>query len=723
MVCTVALFCALLVGGDGPPGSSVPDRSAYTAAAAAPARTPMRTFDWPFGARLTASRPSGRSISRWPSCTILPTLARGLMGLVAYQSEWKSPDQVARDIEDDPARKAVIQEYLERRAQVRDRADDLWKLALWCEQKGLKQQATAHLYQLLQRDPTRDAAWKHLGFKKLGGHWDKPDRVAAAKAAADLQHKANKHWKPLLEKWRGGLASRDHTRRADAVKALQTVADPRAVPAIWLVFVLGGQESQKTAVKLLGQIDAPGSSRALALIALMSRSAEVKREAVQVLKKRDPRDYAGVWIAFLRDPIKYDVKPVKGPGSRGELLVKSKTGNVDRVYTPLVAPSLPMLPGDGIALDANGLPVVVRELGMYSTPRQAVGATTMSEAEGLLGWGGPGQAARLAGLLGHAGLPSTLAQKLAGTVANQPSLASLGIPLNLMMVSYTFNRQIDIPIGQMMLDAQMSARVAQQQLAGDVQAIDAYNAPILDTNQQVQKVLSEATGVNLGPDRTSWEKWLVDLSGYAYSAPRSYDDTPTIVQQVPLSYQPQATPIVVNQLVGTTVTRHACFGAGTPVRTLEGFRDIETLRAGDQVLTADLMTGALKYQPLLVVYHNPPNATFRVELDGESIVATGIHRLWKAGKGWTMTRDLKPGDSLRSVGGLAVVKSVEKERVQPVFNLHVAEGESFFVGRTGILAHDNSIVNPTPNPFDQVPEIEQLSKPSTDKAATIREAK
>ena len=34
---------------------------------------------------------------------------------------------------------------------------------------------------------------------------------------------------------------------------------------------------------------------------------------------------------------------------------------------------------------------------------------------------------------------------------------------------------------------------------------------------------------------------------------------------------------------------------------------------------------------------------------GESIAATGIHRFWKAGNGWTMARDLKPGDRIRAL--------------------------------------------------------------------------
>ena len=90
-----------------------------------------------------------------------------------------------------------------------------------------------------------------------------------------------------------------------------------------------------TAVRLLGQIDSPGSSRALALLALMSRSAEVRRNATQILRQRDPRDFAPVLIALFRDPIKYEVRPVNGPGSQGQLLVKQKDVNVKRLYSPL----------------------------------------------------------------------------------------------------------------------------------------------------------------------------------------------------------------------------------------------------------------------------------------------------------------------------------------------------------------------------------------------------
>ena len=147
------------------------------------------------------------------------------------------------------------------------------------------------------------------------------------------------------------------------------------------------------------------------------------------------------------------------------------------------------------------------------------------------------------------------------------------------------------------------------------------------------------------------------------------------------------------------------------MQTIDGPRPIETLRFGDQVLSQNPKTGELKYHPLLAVYHNPPNATLRIELERDTIVATGIHRLWKSGRGWVMARELKPGDALRTLDGISVVKSVKKEKVQPVYNLRVAEGESFFVGKAGVLAHDNSLVEATPSPFDAASEKAALSSP------------
>jgi len=101
---------------------------------------------------------------------------------------------------------------------------------------------------------------------------------------------------------------------------------------------------------------------------------------------------------------------------------------------------------------------------------------------------------------------------------------------------------------------------------------------------------------------------------------------------------------------------------------------IEAIRIGEKVLVQDVRTGALSYQPVLAVFHNSPAPTLRVSIGDEAIVATGIHRFWKAGHGWAMTRELKAGDTIRTLGGAVRVTSVESDETQPVFNLEVAEG-------------------------------------------------
>jgi hypothetical protein len=127
------------------------------------------------------------------------------------------------------------------------------------------------------------------------------------------------------------------------------------------------------------------------------------------------------------------------------------------------------------------------------------------------------------------------------------------------------------------------------------------------------------------------------------------------------------------------------------------------------VLAQDPETGVLSFRPVLAVHQNRPSPTLRIAVDGETIVATGIHRFWKAGKGWTMARDLKPGDRLRILGDTIDVRSIQPDANQPVYNLDVADDRDFFVGGKGLLVHDFSFVQPVPSPFDRQPELASLA--------------
>jgi hypothetical protein len=120
------------------------------------------------------------------------------------------------------------------------------------------------------------------------------------------------------------------------------------------------------------------------------------------------------------------------------------------------------------------------------------------------------------------------------------------------------------------------------------------------------------------------------------------------------------------------------------------------------VLAQSTKTGALAYRPIVAVHHNPPSRTFRVAIGGETVVSSEFHRFWKAGQGWVMARDLKVGDPIRTLDGPAAVTAIERGEVVPVYNLDVAEEGDFFVGRGGVLVHDNTLPDLREKPFDAV---------------------
>jgi hypothetical protein len=596
--------------------------------------------------------------------------ARGLLGMVAYRGQWQRPDTIADRARSDPA----LAVYNSRRDALKNTADDHWKLALWCEQNGLKPEALAHFTMVVRLDPSREAAWKRLGCKKVGNRWVTEPQLAAEKAEIEAQKQADRHWRPRFLKWRSWLDEKAH--RAHAEEELAGVTDPRAVPSLWPTLASGSADHQARAVQVLGQIDAPGASRALALLAVFGRTPEVRRAATETLRSRDRREYLDTLIALVRDPIKYEVRPVGGPGSPGVLFVQGKRFNVQRLYSPPPVPSLPNMGNGVLNYDDNGLPVL-----------SYFGKVTTRESAGQL-------LTELGGGSSASATPSALPKS--------PGVSRPVAPSTTFEV--TREREVDLPIGQMMLEAQKSAIVAERQLESDVQGVERFNADVRASNHRVIPALTTLTGEDLGENQEAWGKWWTNEQGYAITS--DTQPTTTFVEEVPLAYTPQPVAPRITDSPAVAVQRtHSCFAAGTPVQTLTGLRPIETIRFGDEVLTQDVSSGALSYQPVVAVFHNKPNQAWKIRIGAETVVATGIHRFWKAGRGWTMARDLKPGDAIRTLGGLARVESVESDRVQPVFNLQVAEGESFLVGKQGALVHDNSLVQPVAVPFDAEPGL------------------
>jgi tetratricopeptide (TPR) repeat protein len=743
-----------------------PDLAAYKDATAKVEKTAdahVRLALWCEAHGMTAERLKHLSLAVLYDPTNV--LARGLMGLVSYHGKWGRPDVIGQQIQNDPAHQAIVKEYLDRRARAPDKADAQMKLAAWCDEKGLKEQALAHYSAVTRIDPSRDSAWKHLGYKKQGNRWVKPDEAAAAKQEAARQKLADKQWKSKLERLRAGLESKDASRRAKAEQALIEVTDLRAVPMIWSIFVSGGQRVQIAAVQMLGQIDGPSASNGLAVLAVFSPIAEVRRRAIETLTRRDPRDVVGRLIGLIHKPYKYQVRHVNGPGSPGELFVEGERFNIQRFYQNITngawlsmgrifTPDIPFDPfsfrnlvlatvpsfmtNPAAAVSANGLvasypfPVSPQSAALAgqtiaANPRNASAILSqlinnpgnryappgywffppnqyngVSPQHPVMMRPGETGAALTAELRQFMPTQQDVKKALnqAATVnrlENNPANLQSGIALGMMDNVAIQAAQRDIQIAQDLERIRQTNQTLEQVLVSDVQFVESTNAGINLVDDRTLPVLKAITGLDLGVEPEKWKNWWTDQLGYAYKS-----DIPET--------KPTYTEFLVTH--GGPGLSTSCFAVGTVVQTIDGPQPIESIRVGDRVLSQSTATGQLAFQPVVATHLNPPASTLRIVAGGEAIIATGIHRFWKAGKGWALARELKPGDRLRMVGGIVVIESIDADKTQPVYNLDVAENRNFFVGANGVLVHDFSFVQHVLEPFDQEPVLGSLAPAS-----------
>jgi hypothetical protein len=152
----------------------------------------------------------------------------------------------------------------------------------------------------------------------------------------------------------------------------------------------------------------------------------------------------------------------------------------------------------------------------------------------------------------------------------------------------------------------------------------------------------------------------------------------------------------------------ACFVEGTPVLTEDStpgregdftFFNIEHLSVGCKVLSRNEITGEMAYKRVTKFFDHGFRKICSLHCTGRTIIdtyhsdiaigVTADHPFWVQGKGWTVVRDLRPGDELWVVEeGQVTVKEVTlDEYTSPVYNLEVEDFHTYFVG-SGIWVHN-----------------------------------
>jgi FOG: HEAT repeat len=208
------------------------------------------------------------------------------------------------------------------------------------------------------------------------------------------------------------------------------------------------------------------------------------------------------------------------------------------------------------------------------------------------------------------------------------------------------------------------------------------NAMAANQNRLLFRALELTTGQALSHEPSAWWSWWQSQNEYYWPKPTQY------------AYSYHRFEYVIHQ-TSYRVNATSCFLAGTPVRTEMGIVPIESLKAGDRVLTQDQDSGELAYKVVLRTTLRPPAKMVEIKAGGENIYTTLGHPFWVAGQGWRMAKQLKEGDLLHGLGGATPIESIAAAGEHAAHNLVVDDTNTYFVGRAGLLVHDNEFRKPT----------------------------
>lgn len=235
-----------------------------------------------------------------------------------------APAQVQRVI-----RKSDAQvEYEKRLPKVAETTDGHWEMAEWCRDMGLIAQRRTHLEKVIAIDPEYEKARIALGYSKASGTWLRPEEFMRRqgyvlhkgtwKLAQQVEIESNaqeweqsvRDWRKKLHMWLGQL---DGKKREDALKNLNEIRDPAAVPPI--VDLLINNETP-TAVRvsmldILEKIPSGDTTNALIQISLKDKNDNLRDRCLSLLRRTNPA--AGL-MAFSKELKSKDNKIVNRAG-------------------------------------------------------------------------------------------------------------------------------------------------------------------------------------------------------------------------------------------------------------------------------------------------------------------------------------------------------------------------------------------------------------------------
>ena len=140
-----------------------------------------------------------------------------------------------------------------------------------------------------------------------------------------------------------------------------------------------------------------------------------------------------------------------------------------------------------------------------------------------------------------------------------------------------------------------------------------------------------------------------------------------------------------------------CFTGDTLVYTKHGYKPIKEIFKGDEVYSRDEKTGETSLKEVIETFRTTTHTVYHIWADGkEEFKTTAYHPVYVQEQGWVTAINLREGDTIETMDGLVHITKVEKTRHEekvPVYNFHVKDWVSYFVGKICVYVHNDERTN------------------------------
>lgn len=505
-------------------------------------------------------------------------------------------------------------------------------LARWCRKNSLPDEARFHWRSVLARDPNNQEALRALDVRWYAGRLLKPAEIDRAKAAARARKAAVKEFAPRMARWERMLAAGDLKSRNEALDEIRALRNVAVLPAIEEVTLDRELATNAEFENCLWISEA--------LLAALNETPGV--EATHSLVRH-------ALFSPLRSIRNSAVEAIK------------KRPMHDYVPQLLAALAMPIESSYRVVTDADGSVHY-----FHSLYREGQNADWSFE-----------------------GRLSAMQHDLQGPTFVRVDDRIRGEVTDMRLPART-NRVVQ---AEMAAVADKNQRKFAAKAGAAEQRIATINQATTLANQWIVALLAATTGQELGDSPHLWWDWWERYNEYSADGEtpvyeNSYAESTHRYYRAPESNYYRINPPPPPPPPGGYP--RSCFAAGTPVWTNTGLREIESLQTGDLVLSQNTQTGELTYKPVVGRTVRPPSPIRAITVEGDEIETTLGHPFWVAGVGWRMAKELADGATLHGVHGGATIDAIEERKEAEAYNLIVADFATYFVGKTGLLVHDNT---------------------------------